>query len=90
MGAFLLRGAHMHNNARSCLPAVVYALVGLHKISGQSGRDIFKALGIQVGEWEPRAGDLDHDPVATQKRMVHVRHVETQGRYLVRHHRFGP
>src|ERR1700727_2161835 len=86
---FLLRGAHMDNDAGSCLPAVGYALVGLHKISGQSGRDIFKALGIQVGEWEPRTGDLDHNPVATQKRMVHVWHIETQGRYLVWHHRFG-
>jgi hypothetical protein len=55
----------MHNDAGSCVLAVVDALVGFHKIYGQSGRDIFKALRIQVGEWKPRAGQLHHDPVAT-------------------------
>ena len=45
--AFYFAGRTLHNNAGSRLPAVVYALVGFHKISGQSGRDIFKALRIQ-------------------------------------------
>ena len=62
---------------------VVDALGGFDEVGGGGLGDGGEGLGVEVGEGEPGALDLDHDAVAAEEGVAGVGHVVVEGGDLV-------
>src|SRR5450432_3408272 len=81
---------HPHLDARPRLAAAPEdTLDCLLKIARLGLRDVDERLRIAVGQWEPTALDLHHDPMSGTERMAYIRHDEIDRVGLARRKRFG-